>query len=624
MRFVYHVRASCLVLTLAVGLSAAPPTTVSYQGRLTNSGGAAVPDGSYSVRFSLWSDSTMGIESWSETQNVSVEDGLFTTELGKTGGFFDISVCPPYCDMWLQIEVTIGGSVTTISPRTHFSATPWSLVSRSYYSETSSGAQRGKGIVKGVGGSTNPTQIIILEGDADGDGHAEYSLNDSVSTSSASRRLGHDPDDDGTPDNTAEMIVTPTNSSVAINTKGTGADKNRVIASTYADSVVQISASHYVSGQATREINQRNLPSATVLNTLSRGLSGQVNQVSSIAYPDSAMHEVSSDEDGDGTPESEYRIVAETGGKRADVLLRGRNGSTTGTIRMAASPDSAVSLFEADPDGAGPAFSRGIIVQKPGGSPGSASGSSFRAINTTGTGATVRVGMEASDSAMTVLDCDADGDGKSEAKSGYHVGPVGGGQNFDAEMFCRTDSDDDGTDDYVAEVFSTSDSSGLRLNGLPPGVPVVNSISMTASATGVHVAVGGATCDGTNWINASDKKAKENFERVDGAEILDKISELEITKWNYKSDDRIEHIGPTAQDFKRTFGVGSDGISISTIDPSGIALVAIKELSKQNQFLKKQSKDLATQNRELLQQNAEIKKQVANLAKKIEELSTRK
>ena len=44
----------------------------------------------------------------------------------------------------------------------------------------------------------------------------------------------------------------------------------------------------------------------------------------------------------------------------------------------------------------------------------------------------------------------------------------------------------------------------------------------------------------------------------------------------------MKHIGPTAQDFKAVFGVGSDGKSISTIDPSGIALAAIKELTKKN------------------------------------------
>ena len=75
---------------------------------------------------------------------------------------------------------------------------------------------------------------------------------------------------------------------------------------------------------------------------------------------------------------------------------------------------------------------------------------------------------------------------------------------------------------------------------------------------------------------------KENFQNVDGAALLEKLEELPISQWNYKTeDDRITHIGPTAQDFKKTFGVGENDKTISTIDPSGIALAAIKELYKQ-------------------------------------------
>ena len=40
------------------------------------------------------------------------------------------------------------------------------------------------------------------------------------------------------------------------------------------------------------------------------------------------------------------------------------------------------------------------------------------------------------------------------------------------------------------------------------------------------------------------------------------------------------HIGPMAQDFYKLFNLGNDDKSISTIDPSGIALAAIKEQQK--------------------------------------------
>ena len=45
----------------------------------------------------------------------------------------------------------------------------------------------------------------------------------------------------------------------------------------------------------------------------------------------------------------------------------------------------------------------------------------------------------------------------------------------------------------------------------------------------------------------------------------------------------IRDSGPTAQDFYRIFKLGTDEVSISTIDPAGIALRAIQELNLQLQ-----------------------------------------
>ncbi|MFQ5500381.1 MAG: tail fiber domain-containing protein [Candidatus Zixiibacteriota bacterium] len=94
--------------------------------------------------------------------------------------------------------------------------------------------------------------------------------------------------------------------------------------------------------------------------------------------------------------------------------------------------------------------------------------------------------------------------------------------------------------------------------------------------------------NGTVWTNASDKNLKENFAEVDSEQLLEKIAELPISRWNYKSEgNEVTHIGPTAQDFHELFGLGSDSVSISTIDPSGIALAAIQQLHRTTAGLKK-------------------------------------
>src|SRR5581483_8613841 len=86
------------------------------------------------------------------------------------------------------------------------------------------------------------------------------------------------------------------------------------------------------------------------------------------------------------------------------------------------------------------------------------------------------------------------------------------------------------------------------------------------------------------WTNASDRNLKENFNPVTPAVILEKIKTLPLLEWNYKTEaPSVRHIGPVAQDFYSIFGVGNSSTSISTIDPSGIALAGIQGLEGKSQ-----------------------------------------
>jgi hypothetical protein len=81
------------------------------------------------------------------------------------------------------------------------------------------------------------------------------------------------------------------------------------------------------------------------------------------------------------------------------------------------------------------------------------------------------------------------------------------------------------------------------------------------------------------WSNLSDRHMKENIVRVDQKQILESALSLEITEWNYSSQDpAIRHIGPMASDFYAAFGLGEDEHHISSIDADGINLVAIQGL----------------------------------------------
>jgi len=98
---------------------------------------------------------------------------------------------------------------------------------------------------------------------------------------------------------------------------------------------------------------------------------------------------------------------------------------------------------------------------------------------------------------------------------------------------------------------------------------------------GAHLTAGGI------WTNGSDRNSKKDFEPIDTAEILAKVVDIPVTRWQYKGEDEgIQHIGPMAQDFYTAFGLGGSNKHIGTVDADGVALAAIQgvhQLVKENE-----------------------------------------
>lgn len=104
------------------------------------------------------------------------------------------------------------------------------------------------------------------------------------------------------------------------------------------------------------------------------------------------------------------------------------------------------------------------------------------------------------------------------------------------------------------------------------------------------------TVTANNVLLTSDVNKKENFQSINGTEILSAISKLAISKWNYKSQNTSEqHIGPMAQDFYQLFGLGGDDDKhISAIDSAGVSLAAIQALYDLNLKKDQQIEELST------------------------------
>ena len=90
-----------LLLWSQLSLAALPPT-LNYQGHLTDSGGAPV-NASLSITFNLYNVSAGGIAVWSESQTVTVNQGIFSVELGANGS--PLSATMFETPLWVGLSV---------------------------------------------------------------------------------------------------------------------------------------------------------------------------------------------------------------------------------------------------------------------------------------------------------------------------------------------------------------------------------------------------------------------------------------------------------------------------------------------------------------------------------------
>ena len=92
----------------------------------------------------------------------------------------------------------------------------------------------------------------------------------------------------------------------------------------------------------------------------------------------------------------------------------------------------------------------------------------------------------------------------------------------------------------------------------------------------------GAVCtSGGIWTDNCSAKLKNLNHKIHGAAMLDKISQLPIYAWNYKSNPSESHIGPTAEDFNTVFNLEAHPDKLAAIDLGGVSLAAIQELHAQ-------------------------------------------
>lgn len=150
------------------------------------------------------------------------------------------------------------------------------------------------------------------------------------------------------------------------------------------------------------------------------------------------------------------------------------------------------------------------------------------------------------------------------------------------------------------------------------GARIFTSMSQTS---GVEISSGGGS-----WSSVSDRRKKEHFQAVDSEQILQKVSKLPLSTWNYKSQPlTTRHMGPMAQDFYAEFGL--DGIgndtTINTVDIDGVNMAAIQALEKRTRTLQEENDSLKAKLEAMDAKFAHLEKLLATPARKEEVAASR-
>lgn len=144
-----------IALILCTTIAYSQPSTITYQGVLTDNSGALIT-GTPNITFALYSASTGGVAVWSETQSaVSVTNGLFQVELNSVNQNW--SNANFFGSMWL--EITVG--TTVLSPRIAFTAGGYALAGKATSLHITENAGAGKVLTSDANGNASWSSLTM-------------------------------------------------------------------------------------------------------------------------------------------------------------------------------------------------------------------------------------------------------------------------------------------------------------------------------------------------------------------------------------------------------------------------------------------------------------------------------
>lgn len=179
-----------------------------------------------------------------------------------------------------------------------------------------------------------------------------------------------------------------------------------------------------------------------------------------------------------------------------------------------------------------------------------------------------------------------------------------------------TDGSGSQTDQFSS---STSDSTSSVVGSSTVNVKTTGGIRIIT--TGDNSAVTWIPGGSAGWSSNSSRGEKTNIEPVDPQAVLDGVTELDVSTWEYAHRDGggqgMRHMGPMAEEFHAAFDVGASDTGINSINADGVAFAAIQgltqKLEEKDDRIETQTEridDLEAENEQLRERLAAIETQV--------------
>lgn len=93
--------------------------------------------------------------------------------------------------------------------------------------------------------------------------------------------------------------------------------------------------------------------------------------------------------------------------------------------------------------------------------------------------------------------------------------------------------------------------------------------------------------------SSADARIVQSAREVDGEQLLTRLRELSVRSWQSgMALSAARHLGPTARDFRRAFGVGDSDTTIAPLDAVGVSLAAARALEARTRVLRAENAEL--------------------------------